>query len=66
VHTHNLILAKLISEFDVPMIYNDHEYWSIYIKKKYESKLLNNNNNNKVLRKVMSFISSVKLTKIDD
>ena len=25
VHAHNLISAKLMSEFDVPMIYNDHE-----------------------------------------
>ena len=56
VHAHNLISAKLMSEFDVPMIYNDHEYWSIYIKRKYESKLLNNNNNNKVSRKVKSFL----------
>jgi glycosyltransferase involved in cell wall biosynthesis len=59
VHAHNLISAKLISEFDIPMIYNDHEYWSIYIKRKYESKLLNNNtnsDNNKVLRKVKSYL----------
>jgi glycosyltransferase involved in cell wall biosynthesis len=43
VHAHNLQSAKLISEFDVPMIYNDHEYWSIYIKRIYESKLLKDN-----------------------
>lgn len=44
VHTHNLLSAKLISEFDVPMIYNDHEYWSNLVKCKYESKLISNNN----------------------
>jgi len=44
VHTHNLLCAKLISEFDVPMIYNDHEYWSNFVKRKYESKLISNNN----------------------
>jgi glycosyltransferase involved in cell wall biosynthesis len=43
VHAHNLQSAKLISEFDVPMIYNDHEYWSIYIKRIYETKLLKDN-----------------------
>jgi len=43
VHAHNLQSAKLISEFDVPMIYNDHEYWSIYIKRIYESKMLKDN-----------------------
>ena len=43
VHAHNLTSAKLVSELDVPMIYNDHEYWSIYIKSIYESKMLNDN-----------------------
>jgi glycosyltransferase involved in cell wall biosynthesis len=42
VHAHNLVSAKLVSELDVPMIYNDHEYWSISIKSLYESKMLNN------------------------
>jgi glycosyltransferase involved in cell wall biosynthesis len=45
VHAHNLLSAKLISELDIPMIYNDHEYWSNFMKRKYESKLINNNNN---------------------
>lgn len=54
VHAHNLLSANLISEFDVPMIYNDHEYWSVYIKRKYKSKLINNNN--KVSRKVKSLL----------
>ena len=54
IHAHNLISAKLISEFDYPMIYNDHEYWSIYIKRKYKSKLIINNN--KASRKVKSFL----------
>jgi glycosyltransferase involved in cell wall biosynthesis len=42
VHAHNLLCAKLISEFDVPMIYNDHEYWSDFIKILFELKMLNN------------------------
>ena len=45
VHAHNLQSAKLISEFHVPMIYNDHEYWSVYIKRIYESKLIKDNSN---------------------
>jgi glycosyltransferase involved in cell wall biosynthesis len=49
VHAHNLVSAKLISEFDIPMIYNDHEYWSIYIKRLYESRIINNTN--KILHK---------------
>ena len=49
IHAHNLVSAKLISEFDTPMIYNDHEYWSIYIKRLYESRIINNTN--KILHK---------------
>ena len=29
VHAHNLFSAKMISEFDIPFIYDDHEYWPI-------------------------------------
>lgn len=32
VHAPNLISAKLISEFDVPMIYNDHEYGCVKLR----------------------------------
>ena len=41
-----------MSEFDVPMIYNDHEYWSIYIKRIYESKLLKDNSKFASKRKI--------------
>jgi hypothetical protein len=27
VHAHNLFSAKMISEFDMPFVYDDHEYW---------------------------------------
>jgi Glycosyltransferase Family 4 len=29
VHAHNLFSAKMISEFDMPFVYDDHEYWPI-------------------------------------
>ncbi len=29
VHAHNLFSAKMISEFDIPFVYDDHEYWPI-------------------------------------
>lgn len=54
VQAHNLLSAKIISEFDVPMIYNDHEYWSVYIKRKYEAKILNNNN--KILKQIKNYV----------
>jgi glycosyltransferase involved in cell wall biosynthesis len=32
VHAHNLFSAKMISEFDMPFVYDDHEYWPIQAK----------------------------------
>jgi glycosyltransferase involved in cell wall biosynthesis len=32
VHAHNIYSAKLISELDVPLVYDDHEYWSMSSK----------------------------------
>jgi len=32
VHAHNIVAAKLISEFQVPFVYDDHEYWPKYYK----------------------------------
>jgi glycosyltransferase involved in cell wall biosynthesis len=32
VHAHNIFSAKMMSEFGVPFIYDDHEYWSQYSK----------------------------------
>ncbi|MGB8936232.1 MAG: glycosyltransferase [Candidatus Nitrosopolaris sp.] len=29
VHAHNLFSAKMMSEFDIPFVYDDHEYWPI-------------------------------------
>jgi hypothetical protein len=28
VHAHNIFSAKMISEFGLPFVYDDHEYWS--------------------------------------
>ena len=32
VHAHNIFSAKMISEFGLPFIYDDHEYWLQYSK----------------------------------
>jgi Glycosyltransferase Family 4 len=29
IHAHNIFSAKMISEFGLPFVYDDHEYWSI-------------------------------------
>lgn len=28
IHAHNIFSAKMISEFELPFVYDDHEYWS--------------------------------------
>lgn len=32
VHAHDIFAAKMISEFGVPFVYDNHEYWSEYTK----------------------------------
>lgn len=32
VHSHNLYSSKLISELDVPFVFDDHEYWPMWSK----------------------------------
>jgi hypothetical protein len=32
VHAHNIIAAKMISEFGVPYVFDDHEYTSVYVR----------------------------------
>ena len=60
IHAHNLLSAKLISEFDVPMIYNDAEYWSVYIKRLNTTKLTRDN---KISSKKKNFVYN-RITKI--
>ena len=33
IHANNIFSAKMISEFDLPFVYDDHEYWSSYVKR---------------------------------
>ena len=55
VHAHNVLTAKVISELDVPMVYDDHEYWSIYVKRRFKSKIIDKDK--KLLKsKVMNFV----------
>jgi len=36
VHANNVFSAKMMSEFDIPFIYDDHEYWPLYVKRQIE------------------------------
>jgi hypothetical protein len=43
VHAHNIFSAKMISELELPFVYDDHEYWSKHSKLLIE--MANNNDN---------------------
>ena len=32
VHAHDIFAAKMVSEFGVPFVYDNHEYWSEYLE----------------------------------
>jgi glycosyltransferase involved in cell wall biosynthesis len=36
IHAHNIFSAKLVSEFGIPLVYDDHEFWPIYVKRQSE------------------------------
>ena len=31
IHAHNIFSAKMVSEFGIPFLYDDHEYWPVYV-----------------------------------
>jgi glycosyltransferase involved in cell wall biosynthesis len=37
VHAHNIFSAKMVSEINVPFVYDDHEYWPSYVRRQIES-----------------------------
>ncbi|HKZ61487.1 MAG TPA: glycosyltransferase [Nitrososphaera sp.] len=37
VHAHNVFAARMISEFGLPFVYDNHEYWSVYVRRQAES-----------------------------
>jgi len=48
VHANNIFSAKMISEFGIPFVYEDQEYWSSYVKRQIESYNSNKNNTSKI------------------
>src|ERR671918_3078660 len=36
IHAHNIFSAKMVSEFRIPFVYDDHEFWPIYVKRQSE------------------------------
>ena len=44
VHAHNIFSAKMLSEFEIPFVYDDHEYTSVYVRSLAETVKLKNKN----------------------
>jgi glycosyltransferase involved in cell wall biosynthesis len=44
VHAHNIFSAKMVSEFGIPFVYDDHEFWPIYVKRQSEVSIQNQRN----------------------
>jgi Glycosyltransferase Family 4 len=56
VHAHNVFSAKMVSEIDIPFVYDDHEYWPSYVRRQiesYNSSLEQYNKNNDSPRRLM-------------
>ena len=45
IHAHNIFSAKMVSEFGLPFVYDDHEFWPIYVKRQSEVSKQNQQNN---------------------
>jgi glycosyltransferase involved in cell wall biosynthesis len=48
VHANNIFSAKMISEFDMPFVYEDPEYCSLYVRRQIESYNSNKYNTNNI------------------
>jgi glycosyltransferase involved in cell wall biosynthesis len=47
IHAHNIFSAKMAMEIgDYPLVYNDHEFWSIYVKRQLEAYNISKSANN--------------------
>ena len=56
VHAHNVFSAKMVSEIDIPFVYDDHEYWPSYVRRQiesYKSSPEQHNRNNDSPRRLM-------------
>jgi glycosyltransferase involved in cell wall biosynthesis len=71
VHAHNIFSAKMASEIDIPFVYDDHEYWPLYVKRQiesYNSSLeqsgRNNDNPRKIIRNAILRLLNYRFLKL--
>jgi len=44
IHAHNIFAAKVISDFDIPFVFDNHEFWKIFSKVRLEKDIRSSNN----------------------
>lgn len=61
IHAHNIFSAKMVSEFDIPFVYDDYEYWGSYAKVIAEVKTTKSSNN-LLRKKIRQFLKNRSIT----
>ncbi|MGA7368085.1 MAG: glycosyltransferase [Nitrososphaeraceae archaeon] len=71
VHAHNIFSAKMVSEIDIPFVYDDHEYWPSYVRRQIESynssleqSSRNNDNHRRILQKTILRLLNYRFLKL--
>lgn len=63
VHAHNIFSAKMISEFSIPFVYDDHEYWPSYVKRQVESSNSSSNDKNAISKNSLNICTPRRLAR---
>ena len=61
-YTHNIFSAKIVSEFGIPFVYDDYEYWPIYFKRQSEISK-DNHQNTRASSPAMKFLREFLMSK---
>jgi glycosyltransferase involved in cell wall biosynthesis len=60
IHAHNIFSAKMVSEFRIPFVYDDHEYWSRLSMLLREMVLKKRTSEDKSVKNMLSQMTSVR------
>jgi glycosyltransferase involved in cell wall biosynthesis len=60
IHAHNIFSAKMVSEFRIPFVYDDHEYWSRLSMLLKEMVLKKRTSEDKSVKNMLSQMTSVR------
>jgi glycosyltransferase involved in cell wall biosynthesis len=64
IHAHNIFSAKMVSEFRIPFVYDDHEYWSrlsmLLREMVLKKRTLEDKSEKKFLKNILSQMTSIR------